>query len=106
MEYKEPDIRKDVFYEVPITDREDEQTLVLNAKYDSIHHYRPLGIWLLKCLDDKEGLIQAVMEESQARKLAEWAMLPIVEREFIFESEHECYLNAIADRLDDIFNKE
>lgn len=99
-----PDIRKDTFYEVPITDRENDQTLVLNAKYDRMDHYAPLGIWILKCLDDKEGLVQAFMDEKQARKLAEWAMLPIVERTFLFESEHELYLDAIAERLDSIFN--
>ena len=101
-----PDIRKDKFYEVPITDRDEEQTLVLNAKYDRMDHYAPLGIWILKCLDDKEGLVQAFMDEKQARKLAEWAMLPIVEREFLFESEHEQYLDAIGERLDQIFGSD
>ena len=100
------DIRKDVFYEIPISDGEDDQSFIVNAKYDRVDHYAPLGIWILKMLDDKEGLVQAVMDETQARKLAEWAMLPIVEREFLFESEHEMYVNAIASRLDDIFNKE
>ena len=105
MEYKEPDIRKDIFYEVPITDGDDSQSIVVSAKYDRLDHYAPLGIWILKVLDDKEGLVQAVMEESQARRLAEWAMLPIVEREFLFVSEHELYLDAIASRLDDIFGE-
>lgn len=102
----EPDIRKDVFYEVPMYDGEDEHSFVVNAKYDRIDHFKPLGIWILKMLDDKEGLVQAVMQEEQARKLAEWAMLPIVEREFLFESEHEMYLDAIAERLDQIFGED
>lgn len=100
------DIRKDVFYEVPVTDGDNEHSFVVNAKYDRIDVYKPLGIWILKMLDDEQGLVQAIMEEPQARKLAEWAMLPIVEREFLFESEHEIYLNAIGSRLDELFNKE
>jgi hypothetical protein len=99
----EADIRKDKFYEVPITDSDNEETLILNAKYDRVDHYAPLGIWILKCLDDEQGLVQVFMDEKQARKLAEFAMLPIVERDFLFESEHEQYLDAIADRLDEIF---
>lgn len=101
----EADIRKDTFYEVPMVDGEEEHEFVVNAKYDRIDHYKPLGIWILKVLDDEQGLVQAVMEEAQARKLAEWAMLPIVEREFLFESEHELYLDAIASRLDQIFGE-
>ena len=98
-----PDIRPDKFYEVPLVGGDEEATFLLNAKYDRMDVYRPLGIWLLKILDDEMGLVTAIMEESKAIKLAEEAELPIVEREFLFESEHEAYLNAIGDRLDDIF---
>jgi len=98
-----PDIRKDTFYQVPLVGGEEEQSFLLNAKYDRMDVYRPLGIWMLKILDDELGLVTAIMEENKAIKLAEEAELPIVERKFLFESEHEAYMNAIADRLDDIF---
>jgi hypothetical protein len=98
-----PDIRKDSFYQVPLVGGDKEATFLLNAKYDRMDVYRPLGIWLLKILDDELGLVTAIMEESKAIKLAEQAELPIVERKFLFESEYESYMDAIADNLDDIF---
>ena len=101
-----PDIRKDTFYEVPLVGGDEEETFIINAKYDRMDHYRPLGIWMLKILDDELGLVTAIMEEDKAIKLAQEAELPIVERPFIYESEHEAYLNAIADRLDDIFKND
>ena len=102
----EADIRKDTFYQIPITDGDEEHEFMVSAKYDSIHVYKPLGIWILKMLDDEQGLVQAVMDETQARKLAEFALLPIVERPFLYESEHNMYLDAIAERLDQIFGNE
>lgn len=101
-----PDIRKDKFYEVPLVGGDEEATFLLNAKYDRMDVYRPLGIWLLKILDDEMGLVTAIMEQDKAIKLAKEAELPIVERAFLFESEHEAYLDAIADRLDDIFKSD
>lgn len=101
----ESDIRKDQFYEVPMWDGKEEHSLVINAKYDRLDVYKPLGIWILKILDDEQGLIQVIMEEEQARKIAKFALIPIIEREFLYESEHEMYLDAIAERLDDIWDK-
>lgn len=100
------DIRKDTFYEVPLVGGDEEETFIINAKYDRMDHYRPLGIWMLKILDDELGLVTAIMEEDKARALASEAQLPIVEREFLFESEHEAYLDAIGSRLDDIFKSD
>lgn len=100
------DIRKDTFYEVPLVGGDEEETFIINAKYDRMDHYRPLGIWMLKILDDELGLVTAIMEEDKAKALASEAQLPIVEREFLFESEHEAYLDAISDRLDDIFKSD
>lgn len=99
------DIRPDKLYEVPMHDGDNDHEFMVSAKYDRIDVYRPLGIWILKMLDDEQGLIQAVMEEDQALKLAKFALLPIVEREFLYESEHELYMDAVAQRLDDIWDK-
>lgn len=97
------DIRPDKFYEVPMHDGDNDHLFMLSAKYDRIDVYRPLGIWILKMLDDKQGLVQAILEQQQAIKLAKFALLPIVEREFLYESEHNLYVDAIAERLDEIF---
>lgn len=103
---EQPDIRPDKLYEIPIYDGNEGHELLINAKYDRMDVYRPLGIWILKCLDLEDGIVQVVMEESQAKKLAAFALLPIVERDFLYQSEHEMYLDAIASRLDDIFGAE
>lgn len=99
-------VKPDKFYEIPFSDGENEYEFVVNAKFDTIHVQRELGIWILKILDDKEGLVQVIMEEPQARKLAEFAMLPVVERPFLYKSEHELWLDAMAERLDQIFGNE
>jgi hypothetical protein len=99
----EADIRKDQLFEVPMYDGDEEYNFMVSAKYDRIDHYAPLGIWILKMLDDKEGLVQAIITEQNARKLASFALLPIIERDFLYKSEHEMYIDAIAGQLDDIF---
>lgn len=96
-------IRKDKLHEVNIFDGEKELTFMVNARYDRIDHYAPLGIWILKFMEDERGMVEGICSEAYARNIAKVAMLPIVEREFLFESEHELYLDATAQRLDDIF---
>lgn len=99
-------IQPDKFYEIPMTDGDEEYNFVVNAKFDSIHVQKELGIWILKMMDDEQGLIQAILQEDQARKLAEFALLPIVERPFLYKSEHELYIEAISERLDSIWDKD
>lgn len=99
-----PDIRPDQFFEIPFFDGDQEHDFVVNAKFDRIDHYAPLGIWILKMVDDQEGFIQAIMKEDQAHKLAKIALLPIVEREFLYKSEHELFIEAVSEKLDDWFN--
>lgn len=97
------DIRKDKLHEVNIFDGEKEVQFMVNARYDRIDHYAPLGIWIIKIMDDERGMIEGICSEEYARNLAKTAMLPIIDREFIFESEHEMYIDATSQRLDDIF---
>jgi hypothetical protein len=99
-------VKDDTFYEIPMWDGQEEHNLIVNAKYDSIHVQKELGIWILKCMDDKDGLIQVVLGEEQARKIAKFALLPIIERSFLYKSEHEMVLDAYADRLDEIFGSD
>lgn len=96
-------IKPDQFYEITMNDDDTEHIFNLSAKYDRLDHFKQLGIWILKILDDEQGLVQVVMEESQALKIARVALLPVIERDFIYQSEHELYIDAIASRLDDIF---
>lgn len=92
----------DKFYEIPfITNNIDQEPLVVNAKYDRVDHYKPLGIWMIKIMSDKDGMITAIVDETNARKIAEFALLPIVERPYIFESEHEVYIEAMSEIVDD-----
>jgi len=103
---KEFDIRKDTLTPISIFDGEEHHEFMVNARYDRIDHYAPLGVWILKIMDDESGMIEGICSEEYARNIAKVALLPIVEREFIYETEHEMYLDAMGQRLDDIFNKE
>lgn len=103
---KEFDIRKDKLVPISIYDGKEERQFMVNARYDRIDHYEPLGVWILKIMDDESGMIEGICSEDYARSLARVAGLPIVDREFIYESEHEMWIDGMGQKLDDIFNKE
>lgn len=103
---EQPDIRKDKLVPISIFDGEQEHNFMVNARYDRVDHYAPLGIWILKIMDDEHGVIEGVCSEDYARNIAKVAMLPIVEREFLYESEHELFIDAMSEKLDDIFGIE
>lgn len=103
---KEFDIRKDKLTPISIFDGEEDREFMVNARFDRIDHYAPIGIWIIKIADDEHGMIEGICSEDYARSLAKVAMLPIVEREFIYESEHEMFINAMGQRLDQIWDEE
>lgn len=103
---KDFDIRKDKLVPITVFDGETEHEFMVSARYDRIDHYERLGVWILKIMDDQLGLIEGVCSEDFARNIAKVAMLPIVEREFIYESEHELFIDAIGQNLDQIFGSD
>lgn len=96
-----PDIRPDQFYAVGFENDEDAEPIPVNAKYDRVDVYRPLGLYMLKFFTDDRGLITVYVDEEVALRVVERAELPLVERPYIFQSEYECHIGAEADRLTD-----
>lgn len=102
----EKNIRKDEFYELEFEYMGQSKEFPINAAFDRIDHYEPLGFWLLKIIDQEHGMVQAVLTEHYARKLATLALLPIVEREFLYESEHDLYEQSVIQQFEDSFGDE
>lgn len=97
------DIRPDDLYPIHLThdDGNVERTVPCNAKYDRVDVYKPLGLYMLKMFDDEVGLICAFITEENAMRAVAEAELPLVEREFIYKSEYEGYLEAQSTHITD-----
>ena len=97
------EIRPDELYPLNLT-RDDgsiERIVSINAKYDRVDHYKPLGCYMLKLFDDEVGLMCVFVTEENAMRVLAEAELPLVEREFIYKSEYEGYLQSQENLLSD-----
>ena len=92
-------IKPDDFYPIQIEGW--ENPVIVNAKYDRIDYWKPVGQWVLKVYDDEVGLMTLFVDEDTAKIVHEHADLPIVERETILESEFEGYMRCQEQGLDD-----
>ena len=90
----------DTFYQLNIDGQGEEHHYMVSAKYDRIDLIKPLGHWMLKIFDDEVGLVTLHVDEATARRVAEYADLPIVERDTLFKSEYEGYLIAAAQLME------
>lgn len=97
-----PDIRPDDFMPVNLNcEGEEVNRVPVNAKYDRVDVYRPLGLYMLKFYSDEEGLMTIYTDEANALIVVAEADLPLVEREFIFKSEYEGHLVAEGSKVTD-----
>lgn len=95
----------DELFQLNIEGEGETHHYMVGAKYDRIDLVRPLGHWMLKVFDDEKGLVTMHIDEATARRVAEFAFLPICERDTITESEFQGYLVAaekMMDRWDDV----
>lgn len=81
-------------------DREDQHYMV-NAKYDRIDLFTRYGQYVLKVMDEEDGLVSLYVDEPTAFRVQDYAGLPIVPRDQITQSEYEAYLKAQATDLED-----
>lgn len=97
------DVRPDELYPIHLT-RDDgsvERTVPCNAKYDRVDFYQPLGLYMMKMFDDEVGLICAFISEESAMRAVAEADLPLINREFIFQSEYNGYIEAQTNHITD-----
>ena len=92
-------IRPDTFYPLNI-DGGDRQ-YVINAKYDRLDVFPWLGHYVLKVYDDEQGLVSMHIDEATAKSIIDYTEIPLVEREFIYQSEYDGFLEAQQRAMDD-----
>lgn len=78
-----------------------DMEFALDPVYDRIDRFRQLGFNILKIVDPQRGFAQLPLEDETAALVAIEAHLPVVDREFITESEYELYLNWCESNLDE-----
>lgn len=96
-------IHPDEFYPINLT-RDDgsiERSISANAKYDRVDFYEPLGLYMMKLFDDEVGLVCAFIDRDSAMRAVAEAELPLVNREFIYQSEYEGYLQSQEGHITD-----
>lgn len=96
------DIRKDELYPLNmVRGGEVINTYHVNAKYDRVDHFADLGCYILKIIDDEDGMMAVYLPEDDAMRVVAEAELPLVERDFMFQTEYDGYLIAEANMLND-----
>jgi hypothetical protein len=80
----------------------DGEIIMVSAKYDRIDHLKPMGEYVLRVYDDEHGMVGLYLDdEEDAKNIIEYAGLPLVEREWITQSEYDSCIKAKAQRLND-----
>jgi hypothetical protein len=73
----------------------------MNAKYDRVDTFPKIGAWIIKIYVDDVGLVGIHVGEQEALRVIRHTQVPLVERTFMYKSEHEHYLVAEARNLSD-----
>ena len=73
---------------------------MVSAKYDRADYVPRLGHWMLKIWDDSDGLATLHVDEPTALKVIAYAELPVCNRTFLYQSEYEGYLQAVAKMME------
>lgn len=91
-------VKPDTLYTVNVNNSE---SYLVNAKYDRIDHFPQVGRFIIKCVDEEKGFVQLFTDEETATRVQEYTGIPIIVREYMFESEYEGHLNACAAELEE-----
>ena len=84
------EVRPDEFF--PIGFEGTEEGVMVSAKYDRMDYFPALGAWILKCYDDDTGLMSLYIEEETARRVVDHTDIPVVQRDWMYQSEHNAYM--------------
>jgi hypothetical protein len=88
-------------YSVPLTTSDGSEYL-LDCRYDFIRVFPWLGYGIVNVLTE-DGIHRLYTDEQQCHLVHESSGIPLVELEWITESENETIRQIIADDLDNIF---
>ena len=96
-----PEIRPDELVMLNmVKDGETQEGFPVNAKWDRIDHFADLGCYILKVVGNT-GMTAVYLAEAEALRIAEDAELPLIERDFMFQTEYDGYLIAEGNMLTD-----
>lgn len=91
-------IRPDTIVQVPIQDGQ----LMLSPAFDVLHYFKGFDTYILKYWgQDTQNMHNVMITNDGARFLLDRCGLYVVEREFMFRSEHDAHVAWQADQLDD-----
>lgn len=90
-------------YSVPLHLENSENGYVLDPKYDFIRLFK-IGYGIINIVTET-GIVRLYVDEEQCRKVHEHAGIPMVELEWICESEYESMQEVMSqpDNLEDWF---
>lgn len=95
------EIRKDLTFRVPTSFGH----LDVCPHIDTMHHFAPIGAWILKYFDSKDEpprMKDVVMDARSAEWLITICQMDVLERTFMTTSEHQHYLDFQQDNLQDL----
>ena len=97
------EIRPD--YSVPLTVTNSEKEFVLDPRYDFIRLFPAIGYGIINIVTEN-GIARLYVDQEQCEKVHEHAGLPLIELDWIVESEYESMQEVMAqpDNLEDWFN--
>lgn len=72
----------------------------VNPKYDRIDYFEKLGAYIIKIYDDEIGLMAVHVDEDEAYRVKTATDIPIVDREFMLQSEHEAWVISQVNNLE------
>lgn len=91
-------VRPDEFFRLNLPSGE---AYLVNAKYDRIDYFTYLGSYVLKAYDDDDGLVTLHLDEQTAMAIKDATELPMVSRDWMYQTEYEGYLEAQAQKFND-----
>lgn len=90
-------VRKD--YSVRMGVEGTDEGYLLDPRYDTVRLFKWLGYGIVNVITE-DGVHRLYTTEEQCRRIHEGSGIPLVEVEFIVESEHEQMLNIMANDLE------
>ena len=93
-------------YSIPLEVSNSEQNYALDPRYDFIRVFPWLEYGIINIVTE-EGIARLYLDEPQCREVSERGGIPLVELEWICESEHESMIEVMSrpDDMEEWFNQ-
>lgn len=75
---------------------------LMSPRYDSIHRFKWLGVAILRVISE-DGMMHIHVDTGTAQLVSEATKIPITDYEFMCETDHEAYVKARTDSIEELF---